>query len=245
MTNNSYYTVFIAEDEFPARELLVEFVTSNSMLKLAGVARNGEEAVEKLNASPCDILLLDIDLPVYTGIEVLERLDTKPRVIFTTAYEKHAVRAFEIGADDYLIKPFTRQRFASAIERSITAINNSRINSSPAADTGILPVTEKGIHYLVPHEEIVYISASGRNCVIHAADREYETGSTLADITSRLTSNRFIRIHKQYTVNLKHVSHFSYYSGGQYILYLKDDDKTNLPVGKTYVQTLKEMVKLG
>lgn len=238
------YTVFIAEDEHPARELLVEFVLSLPGIKLGGIARSGDEAVEKLNSSPCDILLLDIDLPVYSGIEVIDKLNARPRIIFTTAFDNQAVRAFEIGADDYLVKPFTEQRFAAAIERSLQALRqvNPLHPQGGGEDSPVVMIREKGIHYIIPVNEIIYLSSNGRNSVLHTINRDYETGVTLSDMTGKLASSKFIRIHKQYTVNIMFASHFSYYLGGQYILFLRDDDRTNLPVGKTFADDLKGSV---
>lgn len=246
MKSETDYTVFIAEDEFPARELLVEFVLSCQGIKLIGVARSGDEAVEKLNKCKCDILLLDIDLPVCSGIEVLEKLDRRPRIIFTTAYENHAVKAFEIGADDYLVKPFSEERFKNAIDKSISMIRNSKHTSAGRGNLNpdVLMIMEKGVHYILPYEEIIYLSSSGRNSVIHTTSRDYITGVTLSAITGKLPAAGFVRIHKQYTVNVRFASHYSYYSGGQYIIYLKDEDKTNLPVGKVYADNFRNRIDL-
>lgn len=245
MKNEKDYTVFIAEDEAPARELLIEFVVAFPGIKLAGFARNGEEALQKLNNSSCDILLLDIDLPVYTGIEVIEKLEKRPRVIFTTAYEKHAVKAFELGADDYLVKPFTEERFAAAITKTLQALAKRKISGSGDKNENrdVIMIREKGVYYIVPYNEIIYISSSGRNSVIHTPGREYVTGVSISSMTGKLPADRFLRIHKQFAINIHYTSHFSYYSGGQYILYLKDEEKTNLPVGKVYAEILKERIK--
>jgi len=245
MNHEKDYTVFIAEDEAPARELLIEFVVAYPGIKLAGFARNGEEALQKLSNSSCDILLLDIDLPVYTGIEVLEKIEKRPRVIFTTAYEKHAVKAFELGADDYLVKPFTEERFAAAITKTLQALAKRKTSGSGDKNENrdVIMIREKGVYYIVPYNEIIYISSSGRNSVIHTPGREYVTGVSISSMTGKLPADRFLRIHKQFTINIQYTSHFSYYSGGQYILYLKDDEKTNLPVGKVYAEILKERIK--
>jgi DNA-binding LytR/AlgR family response regulator len=104
-------------------------------------------------------------------------------------------------------------------------------------------IREKSVYYIVPYNEIIYISSSGRNSVIHTPGREYVTGVSISSMTERLPADRFLRIHKQYTINIQYTSNFSYYSGGQYILYLKDEEKTNLPVGKVYAEILKERIK--
>lgn len=246
MKNEKDYTVFIAEDEFPARELLLEFVVSHSGIKLGGIARNGKEAVQKLNSSPCDILLLDVDLPVYSGIEVLQKLNIKPRVIFTTAYENYAVKAFEMGADDYLVKPFTEKRFAAAIEKTLNTLSQQNTYGihGTAEKVSAISIREKGVHHILSYDDIIYLSSNGRNSIIHTEKRDYETCLTLSALTEQLPFEKFIRIHKQYTVSFKYVSHFSYYSGGQYILYLKDDERMNLPVGKVYADMLKQRLNL-
>lgn len=242
MKDKRIFKVFIAEDEHPARELLVDFILSFPALKLGGLARNGEEAVEKLNSEFFDIVFLDINLPILTGIEVLERLNRRPRIIFTTAYESYAVKAFEFGADDYLVKPFTRERFRAAIEKSLSVMKTAEATVGDLNSSSMLTVKEKDMHHLILFNDIIYITSSGRKCIIHTQERDYETYVPLSSILLKLPADIFVRIHKQYVVNLRYVSHFSYYSGGQYILYLRNDDKNNLPVGRMYASMLKGMI---
>ncbi len=121
MDANTKFSVIIAEDELPARKLLEKFVDNHPNLLLARTVNNGQDALETLEAETFDLLLLDINLPVMSGIEILEQLETTPYVIFTTANEEYAVKAFDIGAIDYLLKPFTQKRFNKAVERYITA----------------------------------------------------------------------------------------------------------------------------
>lgn len=244
MKDKRIFSVLIAEDEYPARELLVDFILSSPELRLGGVARNGEEAVAKLNSEHYDLVLLDINLPILTGIEVLERISCKPRIIFTTAYESYAVKAFEFGADDYLVKPFTKERFRAAVEKVLSALKSADTHGSEFGGGSILTVKEKDMHHLILFDDIIYITSSGRKCIIHTQERDYETYTPLSSVLLKLPGDVFVRIHKQYVVNLKYVSHFSYYSGGQYILYLRNDDRNNLPVGRTYAPFLKSIVKV-
>lgn len=120
MNDRSPYSVIMAEDELPARTLLTGFVKTRPELILQAVAKNGEEAVQSLSSAIYDLLLLDINLPVFSGIEVLEKITQIPYVIFTTAYSHYAVKAFEIGAIDYLHKPFSLERFNRAIDRFLS-----------------------------------------------------------------------------------------------------------------------------
>jgi two-component system LytT family response regulator len=103
------YNILIVEDEIPARDLMINLVLSRSELHLRGIAKNGEEALEKLQKESYDLVFLDIHLPVFSGIEILESLDKFPEIIFTTAFDNYAITAFDLNAVDYLIKPFTKK----------------------------------------------------------------------------------------------------------------------------------------
>ena len=128
MNDEEKYSVFIAEDEYPARKILTDFIAKRPELELTGIAKNGKQALQMLseenNSEACryDLLLFDIQLPVLSGIEVLERLENIPYVIFITAHNEYAVKAFEMGIIDYLIKPFTEIRFNQAIEKFLMFI---------------------------------------------------------------------------------------------------------------------------
>ncbi len=236
---NSPAAVFIVEDELPARELLIEFTAARSDLRLAGSARDADEALRRLASAPCDLLLLDIELPGRSGLDLLEQLPVVPSVVFTTAHPQHAVHAFEIGAADYLLKPFTQERFDQAVNRAL------RSGGTPAKHPSALglPVRSGDDHYLVPFDSILYLASHGKRSTIHTEERDYETARLLGDLEGRLP-DQFIRIHKQYVVNLRFVERVQYFIGGRYTAYLRDRDETALPVGKSFAQTLRERLGL-
>jgi DNA-binding LytR/AlgR family response regulator len=128
----NHFSVFIAEDEQPARDYLLSLVLKRKELKVEGWAKDGKEALQKLSADNYDLLFLDINLPVISGIEILEKIKNPPYVIFTTAYASHAVKAFDIGAIDYLLKPFSETRFNTAVEKAV-AVLKSRTGSNPCS----------------------------------------------------------------------------------------------------------------
>ncbi|HOS40316.1 MAG TPA: LytTR family DNA-binding domain-containing protein [Spirochaetota bacterium] len=239
MSDRTVISVFVAEDEQPAIELLVEYIGAHPGLKLEGIASNGREALRKLSANPSDLLFLDIDLPVMSGLEVLERLAAPPRVIFTTAYDQYAIRAFELGAADYLLKPFSFERFRTAVDRACATLREGS-RPTPAPQRIGLSFRERGTHRIIPYEDIVYVSSNGRTTIVHTENKSFDTNLLLKQVGMRLPSEGFIRIHKQYIVNLRHVSHFKYFIGGQYILHLNDEEQTTLTVGQAYAQALKE-----
>jgi DNA-binding LytR/AlgR family response regulator len=236
------YSVMIAEDELPARELLIDYLMTRPEFRLSGIAKNGEDALKIISACKCDLLLLDIQLPVLTGIEVLERLENIPHVIFTTAYDRYALKAFEFGAVDYLLKPFSLERFNQSADRFLAAVSKGQ-RKKTAYDIG-LSFKEGGRHYLVSYGEIIYLSSHAKRTVIHTEGRDFETAGILKDIEKKLPENLFVRIHKQYVANLMHVSNLEHIIGGQYIAYMKDRDESPLPVGRSFAPSLKNRMRI-
>jgi DNA-binding LytR/AlgR family response regulator len=240
MNHEGTYSVLIVEDEVPARELLVDYLLTRQELKLCGLARTGDEAFEKLSARSYDLVLLDIRLPRMTGIEVLERLKKAPYVIFTTAHEDYALRAFECGAVDYLLKPFGVDRFNRSIEKFL-AVHDA--GALPASENGFI-LRERGKLRILPYDEIIYATSHGKSTVIHTVAGDREAAVMLKDVESRLPSAMFARIHKRYIINLRYVSWIEYYIGGQYLAFLNDEDESSLTVGRTYAPLLKSRLGL-
>jgi DNA-binding LytR/AlgR family response regulator len=237
------YSVLIAEDEMPARELLVDYLLTRPELKLSGIAKNGAEALEKLSSREYDLAFIDIDLPRMTGIEVLEKLKDSPYIIFTTAHEAYAIKAFDFGAVDYLLKPFTLERFNLSIDKFLNLIKAGGRPDDSGAAAGFT-FKEQGKHYILPYDKIIYFTSHGKKTIVHTDEREYESHAILKFIESRLPQDLFIRIHKQYIVNIRQIKAIEYYIGGQYIAFLNDSDESSLPVGKKYAPFLRDKLQL-
>lgn len=243
MDDERTYSVLIAEDEVPARELLLDYILAWPELRLSGIARNGEDALKKLSGGSYDLALMDIHLPLMTGIEVLERLDAMPYLIFTTAYDRYAVRAFEVGAVDYLLKPITVERFNQSIKKFLQ-IRSAARSRPPAGTEAGFAVRDHGKHYIVPYQDIVSVTSHGKSSVIHTVSEDIEAPLILKEFEEKAPPELFARIHKQHVVNLRYVAALEYYIGGQYIAFLKDDDESTLPVGKKYAPLLKARFNL-
>ncbi|HQO02096.1 MAG TPA: LytTR family DNA-binding domain-containing protein [Spirochaetota bacterium] len=238
MNGNNSITVLIAEDELPARELLIDYILTRNELRLHGIAKNGEETLHKLSAEQYDLLFLDINLPVMSGIEVLEQLEILPYVIFTTAYDRYAIKAFEMGAVDYLIKPFTLERFNRSVDKALSLIYNNGTFMSKLSQIG-LSFKQGENHYLLSYNDIIYITSHGKHSIIHTEGRDFETAILLKDMEQKVPKNIFMRIHKQCIVNISFISHLQYLIGGQYEMFLKDNEHTSLTVGRKYARDLK------
>jgi len=239
MDNVKAIRVFIAEDEPYPRKLLMRYIEERPELMIEDYAETGEEALDKINAGACDLLFIDINMPALSGIEVVERLTRFPYVIFTTAYDQYAIKAFELGAIDYILKPFDRARFNKAVDRALSMIGKSQAGQRPIGALG-LSCRDDLSHHLIPFGDIIYLESRAKHTIIHTTTKDLRIHSLLKNISGKLPEKNFKRVHKQYIANFDYVSHVKYYSGGQYVIFLADDEKTTIPMGRKYYEDLKE-----
>ena len=223
---------FLVEDEPPARDILMRCIAERKDLELAGFSEDALGALEKIPAANPDILFVDVELPGMSGFEMLEQIASPPPVIFTTAGSAHAVPAFNYGAVDFLLKPFSRARFDQAVNR-IQSLQTRRPGPG-------LAIREGENHYLIPFSEIIYLSSNGKSTAIHTTDRDFESARLIKELEAKLPGN-FARIHKQYVLNLDFALSLRYRTGGGYTVLLRDSDETSLPAGRQYAQRLKQV----
>ena len=233
------YSVLLVEDEYPARELLIQFLLSRTELQLQGIAKDGKEAADAMSTGKFELIFLDVNLPVQSGIDALAALDdleVQPHVIFTTAYKEHAYAAFEHQAVDYLLKPFTLERFSQAVDRALTFLKARTIEEPALKRHGIF-VSENDRHCFVPYEKIMYLSSHGKQTVVHTHGGDFRTPRLLKAMEDALPEQSFARIHKQFIVNVYQIDRLEYFMNGSYLLHLKDEE--SLPVSRTYAPVLK------
>ncbi len=240
---NREWRTLIGEAAAPTRKLLVSYCLTRPELRLTKVAKDGEEALEYLQSEEIDLAFLDINLPLLSGLEILEKLENPPYIIFITASRDKAIEAFELGAIDYLLKPFSKDRFFKSVDRSIQFLEKKEEKTSGNIfnEHGLF-ILEKENHFLVPYKEINYISSRDNFSVVHTEEREYVTYKSLKSLEMKLPPSKFIRIYKQYIINLEKLSHLQTDNMGNYSVYLKDEDETQLPVGRKYISKIKELL---
>jgi DNA-binding LytR/AlgR family response regulator len=241
MVPDAAYSVLVVEDEVPARELIVDYLLARQELRLCGLARSGEEALSQMTARDFDLVLMDIRLPRLTGIEVLGRLEKVPYIIFTTAHEKYALRAFDYGAVDYLLKPFGADRFNRSIDRFL-AVRDAGARAAP--ENGFA-LREAGRLRILPYQDIIYATSHGKRTVLHTVTGDREAPVMLKEVELRLPPAMFARIHKRHIVNMRYISWLEYYIGGQYLAFLNDEDESSLTVGRMYAPSLKARLGLS
>lgn len=226
------YNVVIVDDEFLARKLLQDYVSKINSLQLVASCANAVEAIEALKNNKVDILLLDIQMPDITGLELVQSLEHKPAVIFTTAYSEFAVDAFNLGVTDYLLKPFDFPRFFQAISKAIGSnaqvVDNASKNTLDAVSKSADFITVKADYklYKINYDDLLFIEGQHEYVTFHTPQRRITALFALKDLEEMLPQDRFVRVHKSYIVSFD---------------YIQDLDKsdvtvagTKIPVGASY-----------
>ncbi|PJZ52757.1 LytR/AlgR family response regulator transcription factor [Leptospira adleri] len=235
---DSNFSVLIVEDEIPARELLRKYLEEWPSFKIEAVVGNGRQALEILDRKTFDLIFLDVNLPEKSGIQVLEEKGkVAPALVFTTAYRDHALQAFEAGALDYLLKPYSRERFRETMTRAEEFLSVRKKGNKVES---FLFFRESGVLHRLSLSKLLYLTANGKKCVLHSLDKDHETSKLLGDMEAELPSDRFVRIHKKYILNLEYISGMKSNAGGGYEVFLNDEDETILPVGREYVSNLRD-----
>lgn len=204
-------TVIIADDEAPARNRLTDLIDDISHVTLVAQASNGKEAIALCMEHEPDILLLDIRMPVMDGIEAAQhcqKLDNKPSIIFTTAYDTYAIRAFDLNAIDYVLKPIRLARLETAINK-VQALKPEQVESlKPLESTRQhISVTERGKVELVPINKIIFFKADQKYVVIHTAEREYLIEESLNQLEEDL-GDAMVRLHRNSLVARAYIKGF-------------------------------------
>ncbi len=246
MPEERVLSVVIVDDEPPARELLRAYVAARDDLELAGEADSGASALEVIAGADPDVVLLDVQMPAGDGFSVLEQLagrGLEPLVIFVTAYDRYAVRAFEVNAVDFLPKPVTRERFDEAVARcrertwrSVGEVERFLEDALHRPPQRLL-VRERRRIVPVPVEAIDWIEADGDYARIHAAGRSHLIERTLKELDRLLEPRGFARIHRGAVVNLNRIRELRPLGSARYALLLHDG--TRLTVSRSYSEMFR------
>jgi len=234
--------VVIVDDELLARQRIEDLLAKEPNVEIAGIARDGNEAIEVIRALEPDLVFLDVQMPGRTGVEVAEELgaEAMPVTIFTTAYERFALKAFDVAAIDYLVKPFDDERFAQALARARKAIETRPAPKSEYLER--IPVESRGQIRVVPVALIDYITASGPYAELHIGDRTFAIREKMQTLEEKLDPAIFFRIHRSAIVRLDRIDTLLHAAGGDYAIRLKDG--TELSVSRSRREELEAKVGL-
>ena len=204
------YNVIIVDDEYLAQKLLQDYVSKVDSLQLVATCSNAFEAMKALKDNEVDIMLLDIQMPDLTGLELVKSLEKKPSIIFTTAYSEYAVDAFNLAVTDYLLKPFDFQRFIQAINKAIGNVQPQVTTFPKGADTvsrsnDFITVKADYKLYKINYDDLLFIEGQHEYVTFHTTQRRITALFALKDLEELLPKERFVRVHKSYIVSFKHI----------------------------------------
>jgi len=245
------YKAIIVDDEPAARRLMKNLLSEyTSVITVIDEASNGREAIQKIEALQPDLVFLDIQMPDLTGFEVIEQLNPKPNIIFTTAYEQYAIKAFETFSIDYLLKPIKEERLKQSIEKikQFGQLNQSidisglqqiiKQIQSPQKSTALAIKTGDRIT-LLRYENIVYLEAQDKYVFAFTTEgQKYITDQSLSAMESKLPS-QFYRIQKSYIINRERIKEMHRHFNGRYLFIMDDKTGSRLTSGRTYHDSIK------
>jgi two-component system LytT family response regulator len=233
------YAVLIVDDEPLGANRIKRLLREDEDLETIEVAESGQAALELMRESAPDILFLDIEMPGLNGFQLLEKLRPGkiPYVIFVTAYDEHAVHAFEVHAGDYLLKPVTQQRLAGALQRAKESLQHRSAQTRFA--TRLVIKELNGVH-LVKASEIDWIEADRRYVILHSGRKTFTLREGISNLYERLDPARFVRIHKSYVVNIDRVTKFQPMFRGEYRVILNDG--TELLLTRHYKKAIQRLL---
>jgi two-component system LytT family response regulator len=248
MTEAATVPALIVDDEPIARAGLRRMLGEVKWVRCVGEAANGPEAIQAIATLRPELVFLDVEMPGLSGIDVLRSLQHPPYVVFTTAYAEHAVAAFELGAIDYLLKPFGAERLLASLERVRAALGEpraallDRIGEALSRGTMSRLFVRTG-RSIVPIavSTIAWFEAVGDYVAAHAGDAQHLLHLSLNRLEERLDPQRFARIHRTHIVNLDHVAAFRRQLTGQVVAELRDG--TRLTVSRAKAQELRHLAR--
>lgn len=231
--SGSVIRCMVADDELIAHQIIEQYILQTPGLQLVAKCRNALEAFAKLEQHPIDLIFLDIEMPLVNGITFLKTLTNPPRVIFTTAYANYALDGYDLNVTDYLLKPFSYDRFLKAVEKVQQSLQPVA-GAAAIPDNGqFLLIKEKEGLMKIPYDDIVHIEASRDYMKVFTVAGHHLVHQTMKKLEELLPADRFVRTHKSYIVALKQIK------------LLKPDavllmNKVEVPVSINYAEGVKE-----
>ncbi|NNF06441.1 MAG: response regulator [Candidatus Eisenbacteria bacterium] len=247
--------VLIVDDEEPARMLLREMLSEEEDIEILGECADGLQAVKAVGELKPDLIFLDIQMPKLDGFEVLDLIDRDGvDVVFVTAYDEYALKAFEVNAVDYLLKPFSESRLKEALGRAREREQNEaaeetqppsglelKAASQPEGDKIDRVVVKDGTQIqIIPIDSIDFLMAQGDYVAIHVEKKSHLKMQTLQSLAASLDTTRFVRIHRSYVLNLDRLAKIETYAKDSRVAILRDG--TELPISRSGYTRLKELL---
>ena len=247
----------VVDDEPAARARIARLLEQDAKMELVAECRNGMEAIEAVNKHRPDLIFLDVQMPQLNGIETLDRIesDRKPFVIFVTAYDQYALKAFDRNAVDYLLKPYDDDRFFSSLEKAKKHIEmkmSSKLTGklmdlmrehmhAHSEYTEQFIIRDKGREYKVNVDDIIYLRAEGNYLCLQLKERNHLYRMTMNAVESELDPSRFLRIHRSYIVNTAHIRNTRYSGNNEFIFSMANGER--IVSGRSYKEQIAKALQ--
>lgn len=242
--------VLVVDDEELARVRIKELIADIPDVEVAGEAENGLRAVELIRELDPDVVVLDIQMPGMDGFEVVEALPCVPLIVFATAFDEYAIKAFEVNSVDYLLKPISRERLGEAMARARVLLADApELDGQMSKLAGLirsrevrrLPVMRGKKIVLIDIDDIVWIGVEDELVFVHTTAEKYMANATMSELEGRLDPQVFFRSHRSSIVNLNHVKEIVPWFGGKYKIVVDDTPKSELVLSRARAKGLREI----
>jgi two-component system LytT family response regulator len=241
--------VLIIDDEPLACDLVQEYLQDHSDIEVIGQCHDGFQGTKMIHEKQPDLIFLDVQMPKITGFEVLELLENPPAVIFTTAFDEYALQAFEANAIDYLLKPFSKERFDKALEKfSQKAVTQPSIDKlledvQPLQkDQNRIVIKDGGRIRIIPIKDVIRLEADDDYVKIYTIEGNFMKKKTLNSFEQNLSPDFFVRIHRSHLLNITHLNRVDAYEKNSHIALLKDG--STVPISRSGYQKLKDNLRI-
>lgn len=240
----------IIDDEELARELVKNYLSGFQDLQIIGECENGFEGIKAINDLHPDLVFLDVQMPKLNGFEMLEIIEDVPQVIFITAHNEYAIRAFEMNAVDYLMKPFSKDRLLTAVSKAVEKIRTDKGTGNKYHQLIRQPLSEKLERVVVksgnrikviPVDEIIYLEAQDDYVMIHTNSGRHLKKATMNYFEDHLDTDEFMRVHRSYMVRIKELSALEPYAKDNFILKLRNG--TSVKVSRSGLRHIREKLR--
>ena len=235
--------IAVIDDERPARRELIHQIREVLPGSQIGEADSGASALELISSGDFDLLFIDINLNDMEGTTLAaaaRRMMPRAQIVFATAYSQYAVKAFELGVNNYILKPFDPERVRRVLEKCRKDLERS----SPAQPAGRLAISSDRKIVLLDISRIVYVETCGRSCLIHTTEGDHTENQLLGESEKRLSPQGFFRIHKSYLVNLNYISEMFPWANNSLAVKMQGFEKNILPVSREKVKNLRQLLGL-
>ena len=238
--------ILIIDDEPLAATIVQEFIADFPQFEVMSVCQDGFQGLKAIQEHQPDLIFLDVQMPKITGFEMLELLDEPPAVIFTTAFDQYALKAFDAMAIDYLLKPFSQNRFNQAIDKFLAQkgeVKETAQNFHELAEKrNRLVVRVKNEIKIIATQEVSFFEAEDDYIVIHTLTGAYLKKMTMKSLEEALDPAKFVRVHRSYLINLNEITKIEPYERDNYLVLLRDGKK--IPVSKVGYSRLRQVLGL-